>query len=232
MGYIYKIENTVNGKVYVGQSKDPERRWKKHKWMVNTRDERERRKPLYTEMRSYGVDSFSFSLLEKCNDSKMNDREVFWIERLNSQDESCGYNIYGGGCGNGVYVSRAVDQYDLRGNYIATYHNQCEAAKAVGVHNTKIGCACNGTKRTKSCGGYMWRYHGDSPPTPYKRGSAAKPVIQCDLNGSPIRKYKSMKEAGIETGLRYQEISNCCHGLISSFGGYVWKFEKQVGDVS
>lgn len=232
LGYIYKIENTVNGKVYVGQTKDPKKRWAAHKWAASSNKKKRNCNPLYEEMRNYGIDRFSFSLLEQCKDDEMNKKEVFWIKCLNSQDKKFGYNIWGGGRGNGVFVSRAVDQYDLQGNYVTTYQSQCDAAKAVGVHHTKIGCACNGTKRIKSCGGYMWRYHGDGPPTPYKRGNAAKPVIQCDLNGRPIRKYKSMKEAGIETGLRYQEISNCCHGLISSFGGYVWKLEKQVGDVS
>ena len=32
MGYIYKITNTVNNKVYIGQTKqDPNKRWRGHK---------------------------------------------------------------------------------------------------------------------------------------------------------------------------------------------------------
>ena len=29
---IYKITNKINNKVYIGQSQDPIRRWKEHKW--------------------------------------------------------------------------------------------------------------------------------------------------------------------------------------------------------
>ena len=54
--YIYKITNNINGKVYIGQSKDPEDRFKQHKCCFgNSR--------LYTSMKSYGVDNFTMEVL-------------------------------------------------------------------------------------------------------------------------------------------------------------------------
>ena len=32
---IYKIENIINHKIYIGQSKDIETRWEHHKWELN-----------------------------------------------------------------------------------------------------------------------------------------------------------------------------------------------------
>jgi len=46
----------------------------------------------------YGKDSFNFHILEKCNSvEEMNEREVYWISRLNTVAPN-GYNLeYGGG---------------------------------------------------------------------------------------------------------------------------------------
>jgi hypothetical protein len=229
MGYIYKIENTVNGKVYVGQSKQPDRRWNDHKRIMNTTNERERRKPLYVDMREYGVDRFSFSLLEKCKDDKMDEREVFWIERLNSQDESHGYNIYGGGRGGGTFVTHSISQYDLDGNFIKSYQNQCEASRETGIDGASIGKACNGKLIT--CGGFQWRYSDDDPPEPYRR-VRGKAVLQYDLDGNFLKRFENIKQAGAEYNIRPYTISECCQGLFYSVGGYVWKLESQAGDVS
>jgi hypothetical protein len=229
LGYIYKIENTVNGKVYVGQSKQPDRRWNDHKRIMNTTNERERRKPLYVDMREYGVDRFSFSLLEKCEDNDMNEREAFWIDRLHSQFWNNGYNIYGGGRGQGTFVTRPISQYDLDGNFIRAYQNQCEAARATGLDSRSIGKACNGKLIT--CGGFQWRYSDDGPPESY-REIRGKAVLQYDLDGNLVKRYENLKQAGDELGIRYQDISDCCKGIYYSVYGHVWKFEKQVGDVS
>ena len=225
LGYIYKIENTVNGKVYVGQSKDPKRRWKDHLNVSQNSKDGQYDKPFYVDIRRYGKENFKLFVLEECRDQDMSAREVFWIEKLNAQDKNKGYNIYGGGRGKGFFVSRAVDQYDLDGNYIATYQNQCEAARAIGVHSTSLGKACNGVRRHKSCGGYMWRYHGDKAPKRYSASPGyIKAVMQYDMNGRIVNQYNSLKDAGKKLGVRYQDISECCHGIRESCAGYLWRF--------
>lgn len=57
---IYKIENIVNGKVYIGQSVDIEARWAVHKSTALKSQQ-----PLYRAMRKYGLDNFVFSVLEE-----------------------------------------------------------------------------------------------------------------------------------------------------------------------
>ena len=90
-GYIYTIENDVNGKLYVGQTVDPSTRWKAH-----------RHKVLHTSainkaLKKYGVDSFDFVLLEACDSQyHLNEREVYWIETLSTISPH-GYNLTGGG---------------------------------------------------------------------------------------------------------------------------------------
>ena len=218
MGYIYKIENTVNGKVYVGQSKNPEKRWRDHKRL--SRDKAEQRQ-LYKDMREFGVDRFSFSILEKCDDYKMGGRETFWINKYNSQDRECGYNSYVGG--GGSVGAGVVMQYDLDGNYIQTYESSADASKKTGLDQASIGKACNGKLYT--CGGYLWRRAYQDRPMPYRR-VRGKPVIQYTIRGKFLRKYDNMKQAGTENNLRYQKISECCQGLIDSFGGYVWRLAE------
>lgn len=76
---IYKITNLVNGKVYIGQSIDIYRRWAQHKKIGRNLSEdkysRDYDKVLYRAMRKYGVDSFEFSIVEKCEESALYERE-------------------------------------------------------------------------------------------------------------------------------------------------------------
>ena len=56
MGYIYKIINTVNNKIYIGKTEETiERRLYEHKLCVKTGSKRSR---LYSAMKHYGVDKF------------------------------------------------------------------------------------------------------------------------------------------------------------------------------
>jgi group I intron endonuclease len=51
----------------------------------------------------YGIDKFSFEVVEECDKEMMNDREVHWIAYFNSVSPN-GYNLTSGG-GQGVTVS-------------------------------------------------------------------------------------------------------------------------------
>lgn len=104
---IYKIENKINGKSYIGQSANIERRWKDHKTHYKINDE-----PLYNEMKLYGIENFELSVIEECDEENLLDREIFWIDYYNSYNE--GYNRTLGGlglkcCGNKLSKEQASE---------------------------------------------------------------------------------------------------------------------------
>lgn len=96
IGYIYIIENLINNKKYVGQTKNPEYRWKRH---------------IHDDIHipsliigrafiKYGIENFDFKIIEECQDDEMSDREKFWIKQLRTyiKDPEChGYNMTPGG---------------------------------------------------------------------------------------------------------------------------------------
>ena len=88
---IYSWTNRINGEQYVGQSVDIERRKKQHIYEANNGDER----PIHIAMRKYGIENFIFSILEECDVSDLDSKEVFWIEKLNTYKK--GYNANTGG---------------------------------------------------------------------------------------------------------------------------------------
>lgn len=86
--YIYKITNLINNKCYIGQTTDYKRRFIEHKRMYQEND-----KTLYKAFKKYGIDNFSFEVLEKCKN--YNEREIYYIEKFDSYHN--GYNMTLGG---------------------------------------------------------------------------------------------------------------------------------------
>lgn len=52
----------------------------------------------------------------------------------------------------------------------------------------------------------------------------AKPVVKCDLNGVPIRTYRSVADAAHSLGISHSGIARCCKGKSKSFAGFRWRF--------
>lgn len=100
-GYIYKITNTINNKIYVGMAKDVDVRWKYgHLASANkliSGIPLKYKSLLYDAMKKYGVDNFKIEVIEECPIENMGEREEFWIDKLNSRDPNVGYNICKGG---------------------------------------------------------------------------------------------------------------------------------------
>lgn len=98
IGYIYKITNTQNGKVYIGKTtRTIAIRWgqhlKKAKQRVNNY--------LYDAMNHYGCDNFSIETIETCSQENLNGREKYWINFYNAQE--IGYNRTCGGDGGNTW---------------------------------------------------------------------------------------------------------------------------------
>lgn len=105
MAFIYCIENDINHKKYVGKTSFTiEERFKEH--TCDYKYEREKNRPLYKAMEKYGVEHFHISKLEECEDSISNEREQYWINKLNTY--SYGYNATIGGDGNPLYDHNAI----------------------------------------------------------------------------------------------------------------------------
>lgn len=77
---IYKITNNINEHSYIGQSRCISERWKNHKLLAFNSNERSYEYPLYRAIRKYGLDNFTFEVLEECLIQDLNDREGFWIK--------------------------------------------------------------------------------------------------------------------------------------------------------
>ena len=105
MGYIYKIINTVNNKIYIGKTEETiERRLYEHKLNVKTGHKRSR---LYSAMKHYGVDKFIAEELDHSDSSEeLCEKERYWIKTLNSQDPEVGYNIAPGGEGGFTWSAK------------------------------------------------------------------------------------------------------------------------------
>ena len=93
IGFIYIIKNTVNDKVYIGQTRaSVEQRWKEHLRHAQYGDQ-----IINRAMRKYGVDKFYIETLEICNISVLDEREIYYIDLYDSIDKSKGYNVSIGG---------------------------------------------------------------------------------------------------------------------------------------
>lgn len=92
---IYMIKNLVNGKVYIGQSIEIERRWKRHKNdLVNNTHRNEH---LIRAWYKYGELNFTHEIIETCKKEDLDDRERYWIKYYRSNDYTYGYNCDDGG---------------------------------------------------------------------------------------------------------------------------------------
>lgn len=87
---IYKITNKINGMCYVGQTKNFSDRFKQH-IKRGLGAEAATQNKLYPAMKEFGVENFTFEIVENCDSSELNEREQFWQEYFSAK--TFGYSI-------------------------------------------------------------------------------------------------------------------------------------------
>lgn len=88
---VYQIENTINGKLYIGSSCQIERRFYLHKW--DLRRGMHHSPLLQRAWDKYGEESFVFKILFTCPTEDRQKHEQAIMDHLQTADPSKGYNI-------------------------------------------------------------------------------------------------------------------------------------------
>lgn len=119
------------------------------------------------------------------------------------------------------------EQYDLSGNYIATYNKYNLPSE----FNIKaIISNCNNFSKTAL--GYVWKYKGDNRKIINEefikqnniRGKS-RPLFVYDTNYRLIKKYNAVKDAK-DDGYIAEMIKKCCDEKIETYKGFIWRYEE------
>lgn len=92
---IYKIENLINHKVYIGQSCNIEKRKEIH--FIALERNCHQNEYLQRSYNKYGIENFSHEIIEECSEELLSEREIYWINYYDSYNN--GYNLTEGGYG-------------------------------------------------------------------------------------------------------------------------------------
>lgn len=207
MGYIYKITNQVNGKIYIGQTyRTVELRWKEHLSHINGRY------PINRAIKKYTPFSFKIETIEQCDDSHLDEREIYWIAFYHSNNAVYGYNCTAGGMG-----SKKIDYnevYALWDKGLGTG----EISKYLQIEQGTVVYILSTYDKYSKSESLMRGYRS-------ARKSKGVPVAQYDFDGKYIATFQSAKEASrCVTGSSRQAILKCCKTKTGFSGKSQWRY--------
>ena len=245
---IYKIENIINGKVYIGQSVDVYKRWHEH--FKYLRQNQHINRHLQSAYNLYGESNFVASILERCDRCNLNNREQFWILHYNSMKR--GYNLTAGGEGNLEW--KPSSNVGKRRKVVCLNNGiQYASIKSAAHHShgceQSIGLCCRGA--IKSSGkingqNLVWRYYDDYKSmnpndieklisiANSKRNTNCRKVV-CLNTGIT---YKSLREASDAYGISVSNIQGCCvhrnsYAGIDDVGNpLIWAYDEDYRQLS
>ncbi len=245
---IYQILNKLDGKIYIGQSIDIERRWNQHRYGKGSLI-------LRNAINKYGVEHFEFKIIEEINIISKTEKEIQdllvtleqkWLDSKKPFLKENGYNIQSEAKPNipikrsegyGALISKIkIDnnhcgkttiQYNLNGEFIKKWKSAAAIERELGFKAENIS-ACN-LRKAKTSNGYIWRFEGDTVSKydiknlKIKLGSL-KPINQMSFDGQIINTFDSLTEASKHTGVHYTNISKVCSKKQKSAGGFKWEY--------
>jgi hypothetical protein len=149
--------------------------------------------------------------------------------------------------GNRYDTRKAIEQYDLNGNYITFFDSAKTASEVLKISRGTIENCARG--ECKTAGGFNWKYlnsdkqitevtfekvgvkKGNIPwskglkPTPGSRNIEYKKVHKYTLEGIFLEEYETINLAAQSVGVGRGAIENCCLGKCKTVGGFNWKYQ-------
>jgi group I intron endonuclease len=212
MGWIYLIRNKVNGKCYVGQTrqKKVESRWSQHKNPSSSN-----MSYLANGIRKYGWDSFEPSIICEILNEKLDAREIIEISERNTIAPN-GYNLASGG--NLKKITHPATKEKIRQSKLGKFLTE---KTKINMSNARIGIVFTSEHRKKMSEA-LKKNPRVLPIREYN--SMMREVSQYSFEGVFIKSYESIKKAGEATGFSACSINNCCRGRRKASNGFNWKY--------
>jgi group I intron endonuclease len=178
---VYKIENKLNNKIYIGITIQGARtRFLHHLYESRSGSSF----PIHRSINKYGKENFTIDTIEVCDSAEqMKEREKFWISFYNTTDRSIGYNRTIGG--DGTFGRLHSDET-----------------------KEKIRRKALGRRASKEIRARMSESHKLNPISKENiervilmNKNRVKPVIQYDINMNKLAEFDSIKSAYEITGV-------------------------------
>ena len=225
--YIYKATNLLNGMSYIGQTVDFRGRVWQH-LRCNPREDCK----FHDAIKEFGRDNFDFEIIDTADsEKKALELERYYIEKYDTYHN--GYNMNKGGVGG--FNASAVVCLELDGTYVCRYDSACDAEKYGGYCNSDVLLCCKGINSRCQDKLFMFEedYKQNGPKTYVKPESGRmKAVIQCDMEGNFIARYKSVVDAANATGVLRSRISSNITGYSKTAGGYIFVYEEDFKNLN
>lgn len=236
-GIIYKIENIINNKVYIGQTSQ-ERGFKDrycrkgqgiervyNSYLYDKKHNRSYNIHLFRSIEKYGFDAF---VVDEVFDvaltyDELNKKEIFYIKQFDSFYN--GYNSTLGGEGMSGYKpptgkyhkqSKSVCQISPDGKLIKIWDSFGDIQRELGLGKGAINNVCANRKETS--GGFVWVYakdynlNKDYSRIPKTRGGRnfTKAILYLDSNNNILEEFESAIEVAKRFVISKQEVSRIC----------------------
>jgi group I intron endonuclease len=201
-GFIYKITNAINNKIYIGQTiQSINKRFKNHLFACY-----HEKMPLHRAIRKYGKDKFNIEIIDfAMNSEELNKKEIFYIEKLNTIKN--GYNVDLGG-----------------GVFTRTPETELKRIKGIkdakrGIYPESFRLYANSRKDHKYTREERQKM---SDVSPHKKGVIAKNEITGE-----ILTFKSGTEAAKYFNCQKQIISRACLKKRRHHRNFIFNFIEQ-----
>lgn len=236
---VYKLINKLNGKFYLGSTKNYNIRRADHIRELNENKHHCIR--LQHAWNKYGKNSFKFKIVEKCNIKNLLKREQHYLDTLKPYNDKIGYNISPNACGGFRGMSRKgikskypskralpVHQYNLDGSFVREWKSGTEILQKLGFPvYAMLNKPRSLKKELRSIKGYIWCYANKHPKIykNYHDDVIKKPILQFSKEGNFIKEWPSISDA--QKALNIKGIWNSANNYKGekTCKGFLWKYK-------